>query len=255
MKPVFHVDLDQTLIYSYKHEIGKDKRNVEIYQGREISFMTEKTYQLLSELKKYVWMVPTTTRTMEQYSRIDLGIGKITYALVCNGGVLLVDGKQDQDWYEQSLRLVEESQNELEQAIRYLEQDKNRFFEIRYIQKLFVFTKCTSAQEVVCHLKKELHPKQVDVFCNGEKVYVVPKRLNKGVAVARFQHYLGTESIFAAGDSVFDIPMLEQADVAVAPAGCGWTDSLHNKGVHVMPGEKVFSEELLEFLLPFIVSF
>ena len=45
-------DLDQTLIYSYKHEIGKEKRCVELYQGREVSFLTEKTYQLLSELKK-----------------------------------------------------------------------------------------------------------------------------------------------------------------------------------------------------------
>ena len=36
-------DLDNTLIYSYKHELGNEKRNVELYQGREISFITEKT--------------------------------------------------------------------------------------------------------------------------------------------------------------------------------------------------------------------
>ena len=40
----FHTDLDNTLIYSYKHDIGPQKRNVELYQGREISYITEETY-------------------------------------------------------------------------------------------------------------------------------------------------------------------------------------------------------------------
>ena len=45
----FHTDLDNTLIYSYKHDIGPQKRNVELYQGREISYITEETYHLLPE--------------------------------------------------------------------------------------------------------------------------------------------------------------------------------------------------------------
>ena len=36
---VFYSDLDNTLIYSYRREIGGKKRCVEVYQGREISFM------------------------------------------------------------------------------------------------------------------------------------------------------------------------------------------------------------------------
>ena len=45
-------DLDNTLIYSYKHDIGIQKRNVEIYQGREISYITDKTYDLLKKVKE-----------------------------------------------------------------------------------------------------------------------------------------------------------------------------------------------------------
>lgn len=249
---IFHVDLDNTLIYSYKKEIGNPKRNVEIYQGREISFITEKTYRLLLELKKHVCIVPTTTRTMEQYSRIDLGIGRIQYALVCNGGVLLVDGQQDPAWYRQSLEMAEESREELEHAMRYLKQEPDRTFELRYIQKLFVFTKCRFSQDVVRHLKEELHPRLTDVLCNGEKVYVVPKKLNKGTAVDRFRAYIGAGRVFAAGDSEFDMPMLEQADLAVAPAEwaeCGRADLLRNRSVQVMPGRSLFSEELLECVL------
>ena len=92
------------MIFSYRHEIGKDKRCVEIYQGREISFVTEKTYGLLKKLKEKALFVPVTTRTVEQYRRIDLGVGTLPYALVCNGGVLLANGQEDESWYLESGR-------------------------------------------------------------------------------------------------------------------------------------------------------
>ena len=123
---LFHVDLDNTLIYSYRHPIGPKKRTAEIYQGREISFLTERTQELLRKLQPYVQIIPTTTRTAEQYARIELGIGKIPYALVCNGGQLLIDGKSDDAWYRQSIRLVQESQTELETAVQMLEAEKSR---------------------------------------------------------------------------------------------------------------------------------
>ena len=37
---IFFTDLDNTLIYSYRRDIGRDKVCVELYQGREISFVT-----------------------------------------------------------------------------------------------------------------------------------------------------------------------------------------------------------------------
>ena len=45
---LFVSDLDNTLIYSYKREIGKKKICVELYEGKEISFMTENSYRLLN---------------------------------------------------------------------------------------------------------------------------------------------------------------------------------------------------------------
>ena len=51
---VFCTDLDNTIIYSYKHDIGDRKRNVELYQGREISFITDKTYDLLRVIKNNI---------------------------------------------------------------------------------------------------------------------------------------------------------------------------------------------------------
>ena len=117
-------DLDNTIIYSYKHDIGAMKRSVEVYHGREISFITENTYRLLKDIKDKMLIIPTSTRTIEQYNRIQLGVGDFKYALVCNGGVLLVDGVRDENWYSDSLRSVSESKDELEFAMSLLYRDK-----------------------------------------------------------------------------------------------------------------------------------
>ena len=47
---IFHADLDNTLIYSYKHDIGSDTVGVERYQGRVISYMTGSSYEMLDQI-------------------------------------------------------------------------------------------------------------------------------------------------------------------------------------------------------------
>ena len=241
-------DLDNTIIYSYKHNIGKEKINVEIYQGREISFITKKTYNLLERLKKEYVIVPTTTRTIEQYKRIDLGIGEFTYALVCNGGVLLINGERDNEWYEASLQLVNESNSELEKAMSLLTGDARRKFELRFIEKLFVFTKCNDPYEVVQNLKTQLETELVDVFNNGEKVYVVPKKLSKGIAINRLREKLHPEYIIAAGDSEFDVSMVEEADYGIVPHGFTYMYNC-KKNLLEMEEDTIFSEALSEKVL------
>ena len=127
---VFNVDLDNTLIYSYKYDIGKNKRQVELYKENYISYITDKIYNLLLTLRNNALIVPTTTRTIEQYSRIELGIGNFKYALVCNGGVLLIDGKEGLEWYEESKKIIKESSNELLKAIDILNKDERRRLEV-----------------------------------------------------------------------------------------------------------------------------
>ena len=242
---VLHTDLDNTIIYSYKHEIGPAKRNVELYQGREVSFITERTYGLLQQVRKEMLVVPTSTRSIEQYQRIDLGVGPFPYALVCNGGILLADGKRDDAWYQASLGLIGQSESVLQKALCLLEEDSRRKFELRFIERLFVFTKCGEPQRVVEDLRDALHTELVDVFHNGEKVYVVPRALNKGKAVQRFREYIHADFVVAAGDSEFDISMLEEADVGLAPHGFAEEFAV-DFTVREMDGRKVFAESLLQ---------
>lgn len=248
---VFHSDLDNTMIFSYKHDIGPDKRNVEWYQGREISFVTEKTYEMLRRLTGRLLFVPTTTRTSEQYRRIDLGIGTPGYALTCNGGVLLVDGKEDAGWYEASRKLTVTAGDDLKAAMEFLESDPRRSFEVRNIRDLFVFTKCEQPEAVVCDLKGRLDGTLVNVFSNGTKVYIVPKNLSKGTALRRFRKYAGADLVIAAGDSEFDISMLREADVGLAPKGLSDKYALGDS-VIAFDGQRVFSEHVLEYILHLI---
>jgi len=241
---VFSTDLDNTIIYSYKHDIGPLKRNVERYQGREISFITEKTFDLLKKVSREMLIVPTSTRTVEQYSRIDLGIGKFPYALVCNGGVLLREGNRDNEWYSHSLELVKPGRPELEKSLEILKKEPSRKFELRFIEDLFVFTKCREPQKIVDKLKGALNSHLVDVFNNGEKIYVIPIPLRKGNAVRRFRKLLNPEYIIAAGDSEFDVSLVEAADKGFVPYGfkkkyCVDCD------VCEMDRDRIFSESLL----------
>lgn len=249
---IFCTDLDNTLIYSYKHDIGECKRNVEIYQGREISFITEKEYKLLSDIKDKILILPTTTRTSEQYERIDLGIGTFPYAMTCNGGILLENGMENREWYEESLKLVSESKKVMENALTLLETDKRRTFELRFIRDLFVFTKCEEPETVVKDLQAQLDCSLVDVFNNGIKVYVVPKALSKGNAIRRIKKYLNADQIIAAGDSEFDVSMLNEADIAIAPKSLSEKCTLKQEAV-IMPEQDVFGEELLSYIWNLVV--
>lgn len=244
---VFHSDLDNTLIYSRKHEIGEEKINVEIYEGREISFMTRTASSLLKEIQKRVLFVPTTTRTEEQYGRIRLKTGTPEYALVCNGGVLLRGGEEVPDWYEESMGRTEESRREMERAERLMREASDRILEVRNIRELFLFTKSSRPSKLAGHLRDRLNPALAKVYRNGSKVYVLPAGLDKGSAVRRFRAYIKADTVLAAGDSGFDAPMLEAADRAYAPETLFWECRM---GKHVRKiGQGVFSDEMLHMVL------
>lgn len=201
-----------------------------------------------------------TTRTTEQYARIDLGVGGFRYALACNGGVLLVKViqeaesqsrgslevmQEDDNWYKGSLEMIRDSVGELHRALEILDRDPRRNFELRFIRELFVFTRCEQPESVVADLKKVLNAEAVDVFNNGVKVYVMPKTLSKEKAVKRFREYIKASYVIAAGDSEFDIPMLEAADLGLAAPELAKRCSFSGKFLYPS-AERLFAEALLE---------
>ena len=148
---ILFTDLDNTLIYSKKTDIA-EKIPVELYNGEVNSFMSKHSYELLHKLNEMLLIVPITTRTYIQYSRIDFGFNP-KYVLCANGGILLKDGIKSDEWYKESLDIVKPSSDEREKAYSFLQKDKRRKFECRNIDDLFIFTKCDEAEDVVRDLK------------------------------------------------------------------------------------------------------
>lgn len=243
----FCSDLDNTLIYSYRHDIGNEKVLVELKEGKELSYMTKVSYELLKKVSEKKVLVPLTTRSLEQYSRIDFGSQvKIKYALVANGGILLENGKINEDWYRETKEIVGYADEELKKGIEILKKDENICFEIRKVDGLSVFTKSNEPEETMKRLKEVLNTDTVYIDNNGTKVYIFPKKLDKGSSLKRFRDYVGQENAFlAAGDSDFDVPMLLAADTGFCPKSL----TLQERENIVKLEDKGFSDEMLQKVL------
>lgn len=246
---IFNIDLDNTLIFSDKHTIGSKKQCVEIYKGREASFITEYTDYLLKQVRKKLFVVPTTTRSVEQYNRIDLGFLP-EYALICNGGVLLKNGQEEKLWYKESVKLIANCKKQLSMAEEILKQDSNIIFEIRTIRELFIVTKSKEPLLSVNKLKEQLDNDLVDIFYQVQKVYIIPKKLRKGIAVKRLKEKLCADYIIAAGDSEPDISMFWEADIALAPKKLK-AEQLPEHTI-LINEQRIFSESVLEYVLKFL---
>jgi hydroxymethylpyrimidine pyrophosphatase-like HAD family hydrolase len=243
----FCMDLDNTIIYSYRREIGSEKVLVETMDGKELSYMTVCAYELLKKVAQSKIVVPVTTRSMNQYLRIDFGSDvPIKYALAANGGILLEQGKMNQCWFETTRELVKDADCELEKSVALLAEDPAVYLEIRKVDGLFIYTKSSNSIVTVEKLAAQLDLNKVYVDWNGEKVYVFPQILNKGASLQRFRQYCGEgNSFIAAGDSKFDIPMMLAADVGLCPEGLEFEKrtSIHSFA------RKHFTEELLQYVL------
>lgn len=216
---VFISDLDNTLIFSYKKVDSSGCICVEKKDGKEISFMTEYAYNLLQNIANRVLFVPATTRSLEQYNRVNLLKSRSpSYALVANGGLLLVDGNVDKKWHDESLEIIASSNSELKKALMVLEEHKYIYQKPRIVDEMFVFTKSSNLENTISTLNSKLNLKLVNVMNVGEKVYVLPKKLTKGNAINRLRKILNDNVFLCAGDSEFDISMLESADISIYPS-------------------------------------
>lgn len=245
----FCSDLDNTLIYSYRHHIGEDKILVEAMGEKELSYMTRECHQLLGQIANTKKLIPVTTRSLKQYQRIQFGSHiSVPYALVANGGILLENGKINDSWLQETKKIVAYAEKELNKGQEILMSDPRVCFEVRMVDDLFVYTKSEKPEETINLLKEKLDTDTVYIDNNGNKVYIFPALLNKGDSVKRFRQYIGEEhTILAAGDSLFDIPMLLAADRGYCPD----TLQIPSKE-HILPFPKEsFSREMLKDVLEF----
>lgn len=262
--PVVATDLDRTVIYSPASLMLADTEQtvqrlvcVEVFKGKPLSFVTEKAAGLLTDLAEAGMLVPTTTRTVEQYRRISLPGPTPKFALCSNGGRLLRDGVEDVDFTASVTDRLQSSGAPLPEMLAELTRVSTSGRGHRFVEKLrdasglfcyAVVDRRHLPEGWVEHLAGYATERSWTVSMQGRKVYLVPTALTKATAAREVADLLGADRLLAAGDSLLDAELLEVADAAIRPAhgelaDLGWhRDHLEvTKAQGVLAGEEILS--------------
>jgi hypothetical protein len=227
-------DLDRTLIYSAAalHLEGPDETLprllcVEHYRAKPLSYVTEAAARLLERLAEAAVLVPTTTRTPEQYRRVRLLDKPPPYAICANGGHILVDGADDPEWAA-GVR-ARATGAELAEVHEHLTRIGGEFvLKLRTASGLFsyaVVDRAALPAGWVADLSGWCAERGWRTSLQGRKVYCLPAGLTKAAAAAEVARRTGADRMLAAGDSLLDAELLEAADAALRPAHGELADS------------------------------
>lgn len=218
-------DLDRTLIYSgaaVNAYGGADHplTAVERYEDRDASWMTTAAADRFADLHRTAVIVPTTTRTPEQWRRITLPGPAPRFAITANGGVLLVDGDIDHDWdrtVEAELAQVTPLAEVWAYAGHVCRPEWTS--KLRNAGGLFCYAvlhRRRMPADFVSEVAAWSDARGWQVSLQGRKLYWVPKSLTKSAAVAEIVRRSGCDSVVAAGDSLLDTDLLLAADAGIA---------------------------------------
>lgn len=238
---VLFTDLDRTLIYSHRHEAPQGAVWVETLRGKKQSFMTAETYRFF-QTQRRLEVVPLTTRTIEQYQRLSSMAAAFSWrrALLCNGAILLEDGQEDPAWSEASRALSAADRPALEEALAWAAAGAGMEAVVSVPPFLF-YVKTDDPEAFHASLAKRADLSHLSLFRDARKVYCIPRSLNKGAAAERYLRIFGGSPSYAAGDSAFDLPMLEAAERCFCPRSLA--GQVGNPGKIVCP-DGLFSDSI-----------
>ncbi|MCP9983905.1 HAD family hydrolase [Actinomadura madurae] len=202
-------DLDRTLIYSAAAFAldGPDETMprllcVEFYQGAPLSYMTEAAARTLEALSTAATLVPTTTRTPEQYRRVQLLDKPPRFAICANGGHLLVDGREDPEWAAAVRSQVADACAPLADVQHHLTQSGGDFvLKRRTASDLFAYTVVDRASLPpgwVEDLTGWCAERGWRTSLQGRKVYCLPACLTKAAAAAEVARRAAAPGMLAA---------------------------------------------------------
>lgn len=222
MKILYATDMDRTMIFSHRFiteypPVGSYSIAEVNSSGKVISYISDKVEDRLQELKdnSNVMIVPVTTRSMEEYNRINLGfIPK--YAITSNGGTVLENGKLMQEWEDYLKDKIDKL--ELMSCGMDLEDLESVDRDSKVIDGKYVFTKTRDIkkfdEEISMLIIKYTN---LNIVRQKDKVYAIPKSFSKAIALRWLQLRFGCDTLVASGDSELDLPMLTIADYAIIP--------------------------------------
>lgn len=225
---IFATDLDGTIIFSKRMfiDVPADTKLVPVERKgeEEISFMTEKSIWFLKAISQHMTFIPVTTRTLEQYKRIDIFQNDILpeFAVICNGAEILVRGEPDGEWkvnVERNLKELpvccSEVYNEFSGIMNQSWVESSRLIDDLFW--MFIIDKNSIPHVELGAYKQWAGENGWSVSVQGRKLYIIPQCINKWDALQYISNRMGDMKIVSAGDSLLDYPMLINSDVAFVP--------------------------------------
>ncbi|ANU12164.1 hypothetical protein BBH88_05840 [Planococcus antarcticus DSM 14505] len=224
---LFASDLDQTLIYS-RNSMGMDVTEdelveVERYEGKPLSFMTQKSQSELWKINDAAFFLPVTTRTQAQYERVTgifEGQQAPRFAVISNGAVILENGQPIKEWSEgirqqcvSRKTIISDLMPEIE---RYFSEDW--VLKVRQADDWFVYLIVDRArfpEEKLNFYTTAFKKLGWGMSLQGRKLYFMPESITKAGAMEYIKERLGASYVIAAGDSLLDLDLLESADYSI----------------------------------------
>lgn len=241
-------DLDNTLLHSHRSRRENDIC-VEWFEGREQSFLSPDARRLLRRAIRELRVVPVTTRSMEQYRRIQWPEECAPEcAVTTNGAVLLRNGAADVEWTAASLKTAEPCRGELERLRGVLDASCGR---CRLVDGMYLFVPCGDGEQAQRRAAAYREQTSLVTAVSGRKLYFFPPGMDKGAAVRRLREE--GLPVVCAGDSVIDLPMLNAADFALVP-DAGMAGRVSGPRTAVCPPGEDFARFLLEMALRYPIE-
>lgn len=226
---IYFSDLDRTIICSKKLITEDDKAIcIESIDGDEISFISNEILNNLKVLNSKKLFIPTTTRSVQQFNRIQFNKFGLNfkYVITSNGACILKDGIPLESW-KNEINKIKNNSTSMDEMVNKYENDFEKDI-AKYIQKFRVvednFFYFVLKKEFVQNIDflndfiKYTSANGWDYYKNCSKVYFLPKGMTKENAIEFLvKNELDTEAISVLGDSCMDIGMLSISNKAYVP--------------------------------------
>lgn len=233
---IFASDLDQTLIYSKKWIIDNEEvLCVEMIRGQEGSFISKAALDELIDISEKDFFIPVTTRTEEQYRRINFNDVSIKYAIVANGAKILIDGVIDQNWAQivkEAFKCILSVESVYQELCNL--KIENGLEKIKIADDVFVYIIVDELTFDKGHLENYRDRFEGwQMYDQGRKIYFVPNIIQKGLALAYLINQLKPQKVVCSGDSLLDMSLIDVSDIFISPVHSKLNSDIElvNKGI------------------------
>lgn len=227
MTVLFASDLDQTLIYS-RNSMGMNVTEgelveVERYEGKPLSFMTQNSQSELWKINDAAFFLPVTTRTQAQYERVTgifRGQQAPRFAVISNGAVILENGQPIKEWSDGIRQKCISRKTIIAELLPEIERhfSEDWVLKVREADDWFVYLIVDRArfpEDKLDFYTTAFKKLGWGMSLQGRKLYFMPESITKAAAMEYVKERLGASYVFAAGDSLLDLDLLESADYSM----------------------------------------